>query len=203
MNSGKDQATRQRHIAAMDATFNHPLPFPRSYWVSTHRQLLAGAYPGDADPTEARAKVTALVGAGVRLVVNLMEEIEIGHDGKPLEPYEELLRAVAAELSVHARLDRFSIPDMDVPAAVRMKSILDAIDTAIADDTTVYVHCWGGRGRTGTVIGCWLARHGVATGKAALERTAGLRAGVPKAHLPSPETNAQREMVRGWKENYE
>ncbi len=27
---------------------------------------------------------------------------------------------------------------------------------------TVYVHCWGGNGRTGAVVGCRLRRHGYA-----------------------------------------
>ena len=178
----------------------HPLPFPRSYRVS-YPHLLAGAYPSDADPGQARAKITALLDAGVRVIVNLMEETEIGHDGKPLEPYEELLREVATELGVQAHMVRFSIHDMSVPAPVRMRWILDTIDTAIADGTTVYVHCRGGRGRTGTVVGCWLASHGIASGGAALMRIAELRANVPKAYLPSPETEAQREMVRGWEEN--
>ena len=179
----------------------HPLPFPRSYWVS-HPHLLAGCYPGDKGPKEARAKITGLLTAGVGLIVNLMEQIEIGHDGNALDPYENLLAGVTADVGVTVRMDRFPVPDMNVPTPAHMTAILDAIDSAIAAGTTVYVHCWGGRGRTGTVVGCWLARHGIATGEAALKRIAELRAGVPKAQLPSPETTAQCEMVRGWEENH-
>ena len=178
----------------------HPLPFPRSYWASSPH-LIAGCYPGDKGMEEARAKIAGLLVAGVGLVVNLMEPIEIGHDGSALDPYESLLTEVAAEMGVTARMDRFPIPDMNVPTPALMTAILDAIDDAISAGTTVYVHCWGGRGRTGTVVGCWLARHGIATGEAALTRIAELRSGVPKAHLPSPETERQRDMVRGWKEN--
>ena len=36
-----------------------------------------------------------------------------------------------------------------------MVAILDSLDTAIADEHTIYLHCWGGIGRTGTVVGCW------------------------------------------------
>jgi len=189
-----------RHTQRTTPSGAQPLPFPRSYWVS-HPRLLAGCYPGDVDPGQTRAKITALLNTGVRLIINLMEPIEIGHDGKPLEPYDTVLSEVATELGVQAHMDRFSIPDMSVPTPVHMRSILDAIDTALADGATVYVHCWGGRGRTGTVVGCWLARHGNATGDAALKRIAELRARVPKAHLPSPETEPQRKMVRGWEEN--
>jgi protein-tyrosine phosphatase len=58
----------------------------------------------------------------------------------------------------------------------------------------VYVHCRGGIGRTGTVIGCWLARNGL-TGQAALDRIAELRAGTPDGYTQSPETAAQRAFV--------
>jgi len=35
-----------------------------------------------------------------------------------------------------------------------MHEILDTIDAALSAKRIVYVHCWGGVGRTGTVIGC-------------------------------------------------
>ena len=40
-----------------------------------------------------------------------------------------------------------------------MLAVLDAIDIALCEGHGVYIHCWGGVGRTGTVVGCWLKRH--------------------------------------------
>ena len=58
--------------------------------------------------------------------------------------------------------ERHSIVDMDVPRSQQQTAgILDAIDKALEDGKNVYVHCWGGIGRTGTVVGCWLVRHGM------------------------------------------
>lgn len=48
-------------------------PTSSSYWV-VPGLLLAGAYPGDPDPAEHDRKVRAIVGAGIRVFVNLMEE---------------------------------------------------------------------------------------------------------------------------------
>ena len=61
----------------------------------------------------------------------------------------------------------------------------------------VYVHCWGGVGRTGLVVGCHLARHGV-VGPAALERITELRRGAADEHRQSPENALQEAMVLGW-----
>jgi protein-tyrosine phosphatase len=61
-----------------------------------------------------------------------------------------------------------------------------------------YVHCWGGIGRTGTVVGCWLvAREGLTT-DAALQRIAELRKDTPDRGLGSPETKLQRRFVLQW-----
>jgi protein-tyrosine phosphatase len=61
----------------------------------------------------------------------------------------------------------------------------------------VYVHCWGGIGRTGTVVGCWLMRHGLDEGDP-VGRIARLRRDMEDAR-PSPETPAQRAMITSWK----
>ena len=82
-----------------------------------------------------------------------------------------------------------------------MSKILDAIDAAMRDGKTVYVHCLGGVGRTGTVIGCWLVRHG-RTGNTALCQIAEWWLGVEKVYRRpiSPETREQHEYVRDWTE---
>ena len=80
-----------------------------------------------------------------------------------------------------------------------MRDILDEIDHALAKNSPVYVHCLGGKGRTGTVVGCYLARHGIAVGRAALAKIRELRRNHPDAHVISPETEEQRQFVIRWK----
>ena len=79
-----------------------------------------------------------------------------------------------------------------------MTRILDDLDAAIERGGVAYVHCWGGIGRTGTVVGCWLMRHGL-EGDDPIGRIAELRRDVSGASVASPQTSAQRAMVRAWK----
>ena len=127
-------------------------------------KLLAGCYPGDKNPKEAEAKLRGLLASGIRLVVNLMEEDEFGHDGEPFVPYEEDLQGMAEKIGTEVEWSecRFRISTCPYPGM--MVTILDHIDHAISQEKPVFVHCWGGKGRTGTVVGCFLARHGKASG---------------------------------------
>ena len=172
-------------------------PFGRSYWVVPDK-FLAGAYPGSKDDEEALPKITALVECGIRFVVNLMEEDERNFSGEQFEPYEDLLARAASALGAEIRMKRMPIRDLHVPSRHNMAEILNTIDRAIENGQPVYVHCWGGVGRTGTVVGCYLMRHGLATRDDVLERIAVLRRNEVTAHRASPETWDQRVMVQAW-----
>ena len=166
---------------------------PDSYWVRPGL-LLAGEYPGARTEAEARAKLSALLDAGVRVFVDLTEAGEYG-----LRPYWPLVQALAAERGLTVTHKRLSIPDMGTPEPGHMRAILDEIDCRLAAGEPVYVHCYGGIGRTGTVVGCYLVRHGAA-GKAALAEIARRRQGTPDGYHQSPETEEQRRLVLTWRE---
>lgn len=59
----------------------------------------------------------------------------------------------------------------------------------------VYVHCWGGVGRTATVIGCVLADEGLSYDEI-VDRLAALRRGSRKAHRIAPEMPVQDDLIR-------
>lgn len=162
----------------------------KCYWVRPGG-LLAGEYPRTLEAETSQAKIDALVGAGVRAFVDLTEDGE-------LLPYAHLLVA-HRHLGVSHR--RFPIPDQGVPPDRSLTcAALDAIDAHLAAGRLVYLHCWGGVGRTGTIVGCWLARHGQG-GQAALDCLAALWRECPKSvYRRAPENTQQEEYVRQWRE---
>ena len=169
-------------------------PIPNSYWAIPS-QLAAGEYPGAENPIEAATKLRTLLSAGISHFIDLTEP-------GVLVPYAEIAQEEARHLGLTAGYEQHPIIDLSVPSCPQqMSRVLDAIDAAIRDGKTVYVHCWGGVGRTGTVIGCWLVRHG-RTGNAALCQIAEWWQGVEKVYRQpiSPDTTEQHEYVRDWTE---
>ncbi len=162
-------------------------PIENCYWV-VPGQLLAGEYPREYDEESSERKVAALTEGGVTAFIDLTEEVDA-------LPYAQWLDA---ETQTHRR---FPIRDVTTPSSPELTSdILDTIDKNLAEGNLVYVHCVGGIGRTGTIVGCWLSRQGY-QGEAALDRLAELWADCPKsARIRSPETEAQRRYVINWKE---
>ena len=168
-----------------------PLPWGHddllhAWWVAPG--VLAGEYPGDPSAALARQKVDLLVDAGIRTLVDLTTPAD------PLPRYDELVVAVAAAREVDLRYERRPIPDFGVVDDAGYDEIV-ALITASRRRGGVYVHCWGGMGRTGTVVGCLLLHDGEDGGDV-VARLAALRAGTRKADRPCPESDAQLAVLR-------
>ncbi|MFO7785236.1 MAG: protein-tyrosine phosphatase family protein [Thermodesulfobacteriota bacterium] len=160
------------------------------YWVVENR-FLAGEYPRNIDEKSSLDKIGSLIRAGVSAFVDLTGEDE------GLKAYSHLLGKFEG-----VSHQRFPIRDMSVPAGKGITTaILDAVDDHILHKRIVYLHCWGGVGRTGMIVGCWLARHG-RQGKEALERLRELWQECPKSsYRDSPETREQVQYILDWEES--
>lgn len=177
---------------------NAKVPFPNSYWVVSG-QLLAGEYPGDLNTDATRKNLAALLKTGIRTIIDLTDEDEINEDAKPVPKYRPLLRELAEELRIEITYTRIPIQDRGIPSVWTLRCILDVIDRSTTDENPVFVHCWAGRGRTGTVVGCYLKRHGLATDQNVLDKIAELRRFMPAGRDSSPHTSEQVRMVKYWK----
>ena len=166
-------------------------PLPESYWVVPGR-LLAGEYPARLDEASTRKRLDALLAAGFDLFIDLTQPNEI-------VSYARTLLEEAQAYDVQVVHQRFPIGDFGLPTPEQMNAILDRIEEGLQAGRRIYLHCWGGIGRTGTTVGCYLVRQGK-TGAQALAQLSTWWRSVPKSHFypRSPETDAQVEFIRQW-----
>lgn len=159
--------------------------------------LFGGEYPGHRIPELARARLARLVESGIRTFIDLTAPAD------RLVPYDEWLGDLAMQTGTKLHRISIPIPDMGVPdSAKTMRSIMEAIRDSISRSPAVYIHCWGGIGRTGTVVGCWLRECGLGPDMA-LARVQHLYSGhMAKAkagkYPVAPQTESQRDYIRNW-----
>jgi hypothetical protein len=170
---------------------DYPRPIAESYWVETGR-LLAGEYPGKFDQELTRKRLDALIEAGFDTFIDLTKPNEIF-------PYANVLFQEAKAYDIQAVYHRFPIGDFGLPTFEGMNAILDRIEERLEAGRRIYLHCWGGIGRTGTTVGCYLVRQGK-TADEALDQLSTWWRTVPKSqyHPHSPETPEQVDFIRTW-----
>ena len=166
-------------------------PLPNSHWIEPDR-LLAGEHPGGGDADSTRKRLRRLVEAGIDCFIDLTDPAES-------PSYEPALAGLGTSRAI-AYL-RKPIRDHGVPESdARMQEILDAVEAALAEGRSIYLHCRAGIGRTNLVAGCWLAGR-AGGGAAALERlNRRWRDNARSRAWPKvPETDEQADFVRRWK----
>ncbi len=124
-------------------------------------------------------------------------------DGRP-EDFRELRRrgvGALVNLTTHAWPEELiersglqylwlSIPDFAAPAPDQIERLVEFCDENVASGRAVAVHCIAGRGRTGTMIACYLVHRGREP-REAISYVRALRPG-------SIETAAQEEAVHAY-----
>ena len=120
-------------------------PIRNSYKVM--EGVYAGEYPREFNEKKSIEKIKQLERFGITHFIDLTEEGE-------LRPYAQMLGSRMKHI-------RFPIPDVSAPASIEsVKKLTERIENILNEDNRnkVYIHCWGGVGRTGTIVGCLLAK---------------------------------------------
>ncbi len=155
-------------------------PWYQSYEVC--KDFFAGEYPGDKYGEKAEKKIAHMVRFGVKHFIDLTDKAD------HLNPYDHLLPE-------DVTYTRFPITDVSVPDSVeKVHELLKRIDSYRSQyGTKIYLHCWGGVGRTGTIVACYFALH--SSNPSVEESLAFLRkrfSKMPKSsHRITPETAEQ------------
>jgi protein-tyrosine phosphatase len=179
---------------------NSIIPFERSYWVLPNK-LLAGEIPSAKTESSKLKKIQGLLDCSIDVVINLMEEVEVDHNDEIIENYSSTLYEEAAKRNKKIEIYRYPIKDLSIPTENQMIAILNKIDEQIAVGKKVFIHCWGGVGRTGTVIGSYLIRHGYAHTDNVIETIKYLKRTTSISERDSPETEEQYQFVLNWSRN--
>ncbi len=162
-------------------------PLPRSYWVLPGK-LLAGGYPGRGNAD--RDDVEGILGAGIDVFLDLTDEGEaIG-----AEPYGPRLEGLLTRRSHTAERRAAGMRDMSAePGKVQLA--FDELDSLLSSGKNVYLHCLGGLGRTGMVVGSYLVEKGLAPASEIVPVIEALRAATDTPGMESPQTEAQRRLL--------
>lgn len=139
----------QRDILAMDVStskYKKRQNILLNYF-RVEQSVFAGEYPFAVDTELALKKIEILKQLKISYIIDLTEEGE-------LLTYSNNIVNI-----IHKR---FPISDRSVPKTTEnMHTILECIHEAKKNGERIYIHCWGGVGRTGTVIGCWFLFNGL------------------------------------------
>ncbi|TFK23723.1 dual specificity protein phosphatase [Coprinopsis marcescibilis] len=197
--SGRGLQRLQRKIKALRPAekpyirrVGSPRPLPNSYWATP--LLVACEYPWTPkDPNN--PKLDDLLRVGVRTFIDLTEDGE-------LLPYEDILCKRAGLLGIDPstiEYHRFPIRDRSLPNSIDfMDQVFITLRLNEQRGRVSAIHCRGGIGRTGVVVGCWLVESGAAcSGEEALRIIDAEWRSVEKCNRypHSPETGPQFDFV--------
>mmetsp|Transcript_93304 Transcript_93304/g.301840 ORF Transcript_93304/g.301840 Transcript_93304/m.301840 type:complete len:337 (+) Transcript_93304:84-1094(+) len=189
-------------------------------------QLVAGRYPF-VDPVYCRShqqgeeQLRLLLGpAGVTTFVCLQEELPEQEDavawpsvgipadgflGGTFQPYATVAKALAVNYgNSGVKFLRAPMPDLGIPPEGLLERLIPELERRLNAGEVLYLHCWGGRGRTGILAACLLgSRFPDLSPEACL---CAVQAGFSARGSPldrgvlsrSPQTAEQRSFVHEW-----
>ncbi|KAF8839746.1 phosphatases II [Paxillus ammoniavirescens] len=188
--------TPQRRSSLAPICTDCPRPIPNSYWATP--QLLACEYPWSPYEVGSCQKLDKLLASGVRTFIDLTECGELS----PYSPHLPSLVSAQGIDITEIEYHQFPIQDRSLPESKEfMFQILNVLRDNEKRGRVTAVHCRGGIGRTGMVIGCWLVESETAkSGEDALGMIARLWKTVEKCkrYPHSPETGPQVEFVKNF-----
>lgn len=143
----------------------------------------AGEYPGALEDKAAQMKIEQMINFGITAFIDLTEEGE-------LNPYQHLLPDGIC-------YNRFPIRDVSVPVSSEfVDEILKTMNIMLDNCKIIYLHCWGGTGRTGTIGACFLTHKENISAVGAIELMRERFADNPKsASRRTPDTTEQDVFV--------
>jgi hypothetical protein len=160
--------------------------------------LYAGEIPSSINDDELERKIQTLYELGVTHITNLTEVNETNFKAIPLRQYAQYAEAYYEQKGREVTCLRYPIRDLDIPSISQMRTTIAALNTILSEGGCAYLHCWGGIGRTGTVLGCFLLQNEILDHTTAISYISFLKRNTNIRNRMSPETIEQCDFVRYW-----
>lgn len=186
-------------------------PTPWSNWVIPGR-VIAGAYPASLDDAETEKILSTLLELGINTFVCLQAEVNINtpehawRSGHGLRPYIKDAQKILSRAHetqnpkiTQQKIDFLHLPIIDgnVTTDSALNRLAEDCMERVLRGERLYVHCWGGHGRTGTLIAVMLGRlWGIPYTNALRYTQAFHDSRVYPQGVRSPQTPVQRAQVR-------
>ncbi|GLI65617.1 hypothetical protein VaNZ11_009183, partial [Volvox africanus] len=186
-------------------------PTPWSNWAIPGR-VIAGAYPASLDDAETEKILTTMLELGINTFVCLQAEVNINtpehawRAGHGLRPYIKDAQKILSKAHeqgnskiTQQKIDFLHLPIIDgnVTTDSAMNRLAEDCMERILRGERLYIHCWGGHGRTGTLVAILLGRlYGLPYTNALRYTQAFHDSRVYPQGVRSPQTPVQRAQVR-------
>ncbi|MEW5309729.1 MAG: hypothetical protein WDW38_001591 [Sanguina aurantia] len=186
-------------------------PTPWSNWVIPGR-VIAGAYPASLDDAETERILSTMLELGMNTFVCLQAEVNIntpehawraGHGLRPYIKDAQKILSKAHETGspriTQQKIDFLHLPIIDgnVTTDSALNRLAEDVMERVVRGEKLYIHCWGGHGRTGTLVAVMLGRlYGLPYTTALRYTQAFHDARVYPQGVRSPQTPVQRAQVR-------
>ena len=141
-------------------------PSPESNWV-IQGKLLVGAFPGYVNDKENERMLTKILNCGVSTFVSLQKEYDNNNPEEKwkndigLRPYfkdaEKMIKEKQLYPNLNTSVEKLTlfhepIKDCDTIDDTTTVTLAKKLVKAIYDGEVIYLHCWGGHGRTGVIV---------------------------------------------------
>lgn len=130
-------------------------PTQFSNWVIKGK-VIQGAYPRGKSEPELRKTVSSVLRAGVTCFVNLVTVHETMH----LQRYDDIITAQQKMSTNQAKLPiqhiHFPIIDGGISKDNQVLNLLQTLVKLLKQGHVLYIHCFAGHGRAGTICACLL-----------------------------------------------
>ena len=160
-----------------------------NYLFEENKRILFGSYPtlNDNPQDNFRNSISKLVQEyNVDVFINLTEQKE------NFKPYNNILH-YKPNIIIN-----YPIKDNNVPTDIKtFKELINLIEFLYLNEHTIYIHCWGGHGRSGLLCACLLIAKFNYSSDYALKHVSKMhKTRLFNKDIPCPQTQIQIEFIK-------